>query len=496
MTNDFEIIPPNPASLIQSMRAFGYNLSTAIADILDNSISASAKNIWIDFFWSGENSYISIIDDGSGMTVDELINAMRLGSISPSQKRVAGDLGRFGLGLKTASFSQCKKLTVLTRKNNNISARCWDLDFVVESGQWNLLKTISDCATVIQNKINKLETGTAVILEQLDRITSGTNVDNAKDKERFFDEADDVKKHLAMVFHRFLERPNGIKIWINDKEIKPWNPFLPKETATQNLTEETHHIFGDKLVVKPYVLPHISKITSDIYDYAAGPNGWNAQQGFYVYRNSRMLVYGDWLGLGFQKEEHCKLARILLDIPNSMDEQWDLDVKKSRAFPPYSIRNDLKRIAQLTRQRAVEIYRHRGKIIARENNSGLAFMWERKFKDKKIRYTINRNHPLVKELLDNPDLKENISHLLRLLEETLPIPTIIIDSKDYPIANKEPFEDIPTKEIINIANKLFEILLKNGYSVNQAKQSLILMEPFNLYSGLIDELEKGVNKHV
>lgn len=496
LNNNFEIVPPNPSSLIQSLRAFGYDLPTAIADIIDNSISASAKNVWVNFYWNGKDSYISIIDDGAGMTEKTLVDAMRVGSISPSQERDIKDLGRFGLGLKTASFSQCKKLTVITKcKNENIYIRCWDLDFVVASGEWNLLKTHSEDSNLIKSKVSDLASGTAVILESLDRIVSGTEVNNEKDKDRFLEEADKVKKHLAMVFHRFLERPNGLKIWVNDREIKPWDPFLTKEATTQNLTEESHNIFGDKLTVKPYVLPHISKINSEIYERGSGSNGWNAQQGFYVYRNSRMLVYGDWLGLGFQKEEHYKLARIMLEIPSSMDDKWGIDVMKSKASPPHQIKQDLKRIAQITRERAVAIYRHRGKIISRENDAKLSFTWKRKLLHGKISYTINREHPLVKELLDNPDIKNEFSHILRMIEETLPISTILIDAKENPIQNKEPYEGVPTKELIDLAGKLFNILLKNGYSSREAEHQLVSIEPFNLYSGLISEFrkEKSIN---
>ncbi len=289
----YDIAAPRPDSLIQSLRAFGYDLSTAIADIVDNSISAGAKNIAIDFYWDGKDSYIAIWDDGCGMTEDELINAMRPGSRNPLEERSSKDLGRFGLGLKTASFSQCKKLTVASKSaGGNFSVRCWDLDYVTQHGEWRLLKKGSHVLGRLLDKLPDTDSGTLVLLENLDRLTKGTKVDDKNDHDKFLEDAERVKDHLAMVYHRYLERINGPRIFVNSRQVKPWDPFLTSETATQNLTEEAHDILGGRLVVKPYVLPHVSKISQEVHDRAAGPKGWNAQQGFYVYRNSRLLVAG------------------------------------------------------------------------------------------------------------------------------------------------------------------------------------------------------------
>ena len=193
--------------------------------------------------------------------------------------------------------------------------------------------------------------GTIVLWQQPDRvIPSGTRVDNKKAQARFLQQLEHVKEHLAMVFHRFLE-PRTLNIWFNENAVEPWDPFLVSHGATQRLPEER---FGHKecqVIVRPYVLPHVSKLSKQAHEAGSGPEGWNAQQGFYIYRNRRMLVAGDWLGLGFQKEEHYKLARIGVDLPNLLDEDWDIDIKKSRARPPDQLRHDLRRIAEATRRR-------------------------------------------------------------------------------------------------------------------------------------------------
>jgi hypothetical protein len=142
---DFTNASPNPSSMIETFRAIGYSMEAAVADILDNSISAGAKNIWVDFEWKGSETWLSIRDDGAGMDGEQLVQAMRPGSKNPTESRDARDLGRFGLGLKTASFSQCRRLTVLSKtKQSQADYWTWNLDYVRETGEWNLIKMDPD----------------------------------------------------------------------------------------------------------------------------------------------------------------------------------------------------------------------------------------------------------------------------------------------------------------------------------------------------------------
>ena len=185
-----------------------------------------------------------------------------------------------------------------------------------------------------------------------------------------------VEHHLAMVFHRFMEGRRRLTIFINGNPITPWDPFLKTEKATQQIADERISVFQKAVSVVPFVLPHISKLTPEAHQQAGGIKGWNLHQGFYVYRNQRLLVPGDWLGLPFAKEEHFKLARIQLDIPNSMDHEWDIDVTKSKARPPDALRKELRYIADVTRRRASEVYRHRGKVMARKSAQEYVFVWQ------------------------------------------------------------------------------------------------------------------------
>jgi hypothetical protein len=483
---DFDIAAPNAGAMIESLRAFGYDLPTAISDLIDNSIFAGAKNIWLKFYWNGEKSIISIKDDGHGMTETELVNSMRPGSKNPLEIREPNDLGRYGLGLKTASFSQCRRFTVVTKSvgNDNIATRCWDIDYVNETGEWRLIKNVSQLSQEFITELEYLESGTVVLWESIDRIVSGTRVNDNIAKNRFLEHIDYVKEHISIFFHRFLEH-GSLKIFINNKPIESWDPYLLKETAIQILPSETLFFNKSIINVTPYVLPHPSKIDSETRKKAAGPKGWPAQQGFYVYRNKRLLVAGDWLGLGFLKEENYKLARILVDIPNSIDSDWAIDVKKSRARPPSPLRADFKRIAKLTREQAFLIYKHRAKDITREASGTHIFSWQQKVLHGKIFYTVNREHPIVKDLLQSSKDKEKIRALLRILEETIPVDSIKSSNSEKQDIHATPFELSDKNEIISIIFQAYRSLINCGYSPEEAKSCLINLETFQSFPDLI-----------
>jgi Histidine kinase-, DNA gyrase B-, and HSP90-like ATPase len=490
----YDIAEPRASAMVESLRAFGYNMQTAIADLIDNSISAGAKNVWLRFCWDGANSHVSIRDDGHGMTETQLIDAMRPGSQSPMMEREPDDLGRFGLGLKTASFSQCRRLTVASRsENHQVVTRRWDLDYVNQVDEWRLLRSPAEGSAEKLNTLESMIHGTIVLWECLDRVVGEAKTNDQKAQDDFFETIEVVENHLAMVFHRFLEKRDRLKIWIGQHPIESWNPFLPDAQTTQFLPVELLTFKDEIVTVQPYVLPHHSKITPDTYKKAAGVNGWNAQQGFYVYRNERLLVAGDWLSLGYHKDEHYKLARIQVDLPNSMDSDWNIDVKKSRARPPASLKAELKRIARLTRHRAAEIYRHRGKVLARENADKYVFPWDRKLRRGKVFYAVNQEHPLVEEVLNLPDIYQPaIRALLRLLEETVPVQQIWIDNSTEPEKQTQPFDGTPSEEVVEVMIQIYYSLRKNGMTEDQARDRILKMEPFQHFETLAKTLSDSL----
>jgi hypothetical protein len=468
---------------MEALRAFGYSPEAALADLIDNSITALAREVSLRFHWDESDSWISVQDDGEGMDLPRLIEAMRPGTTNPREERSVDDLGRFGLGLKTASLSQARSLTVLSKpKGGQVEIRRWDLDHVGRARQWHLLHGGSSTAELLAEQVLGSDSGTVVLWEKLDRVLETTGSQGPSAEDRFLDIAETVEHHLAMVYHRFLRGPGRIRITINDREIEGWDPFLSEHPSTQRLMPEDHPAFGSVVGVTPFVLPHHSKLQPDEHQKAGGPSGWNAHQGFFVYRNRRLLVPGSWLGLGFRKEEHYKLARIQIDIPNSMDEQWSIDVKKSSARPPGLLRDDLKRIAKLTRKRAVEVYRHRGKTVARTPGQPAVNVWNRHVRDGHLTYRINRQHPLIRDILK---AGSSTNRTLRILEETVPVHTIYIDASEHPDSHRGPFGSASDGEIEAMLYDLLSEYVGNGWDVESAAQFLLGLEPFQDFGDAI-----------
>ncbi|PKM92507.1 MAG: ATP-binding protein [Euryarchaeota archaeon HGW-Euryarchaeota-1] len=469
---------PEASSMIETFRAIGYNTETAIADIIDNSISAGSKNIWINFEWNGENTWLSVKDDGSGMNNDELIQAMRPGSINPLSDRDIKDLGRFGLGLKTASFSQARKLSVISRRENLPSVFwTWDLDYVNKTGKWDLIKYLPEGN--FEKDIIKLKSGTIVIWSDMDRVVKNFKKDDNKALDKFLEIMEKVKKHLEMVFHKFIEL-GKINIYFQDRKIIAWDPFLTDKPATQVFPEEP--IDNRKVIIRGFVLPHKSKISDGAYKIAEGIKGWNEQQGFYIYRNERLLLAGDWLGL-FRKEEHYKLARIQISMPNTIDAEWQIDIKKSVAQPPVIYKDFIKAYATKVRAQAVEVYRHRGICIKQLPGQKFVPLWIDHKRGDKWFYKINREHPLLEKIKTEAKTKPDkaIETLIRFIEETIPTKSIYIKEAEEPEGQGKPFEGVNHDEIRKLMKHIYDSLIAQGKKDAEAKSIILNLEPFNYY---------------
>ena len=326
-----KIVVPYAPILVESTRSIGYSFEAALADIIDNSISASAKEIHVSFM-SQEPQWLRIDDDGWGMSAEELENAMRYGSQSSTDVRRKDDLGRFGLGLKMASLSQCRKLTVITKQEGYLAGACWDLDYIQKQGTWALIwyteaeiKAMPDYSVLISRG-----NGTIVRWEQFDRMKQGA----AKVDKAFDEKIEIARKHVALVFHRFLNDENirnRLTITFNGEAVTGIDPFLTKHPATQPLPEQILRIDREEIRVKPYVLPYVSKLSKLDFEAVGGKDELRQQQGFYIYRNRRLIIWGTWFRL-IKQNELGKLARVRVDIPNSLDSIWEIDIKKSTAW--------------------------------------------------------------------------------------------------------------------------------------------------------------------
>jgi hypothetical protein len=476
--------------MVESMRAYGYNLATALADLIDNSIAAGSRKVWLRCEWAGSSSWISVTDDGAGMSEKELVNAMRLGSTNPTSKRAKHDLGRFGLGLKTASFSQARRLTVITKKKRGSRVlRRWDLDHLARANVtgWQLLREPhSDSLKVIKElESRRRASGTHVLLECIDRVTGGipNSARRTTAEKHFVSEVELVRYHLGMVFHRYLAAPKNkrLSIYINESAVEAWDPFLEKHAATQSFPVDSNSDLGGRVRVEGFVLPHRDRFDEKDQEkgrrehaQAAGPAGWNAHQGFYLYRNERLIIPGDWLGLGpgsggWKKEEHFKLARIRVDIPNSMDDAWKIDVKKSTASAPPVLREWLTGLARNVRERAKIVYAHRGgyspRRAAREPEYSSPWL-TRKVRGNHFSYRIDRNHPLFSSLMNTipKDRQSNLMTLLRLIEETVPVQRIWIDSAENQDGLAKPFEGETDRKIRTHIENLYQALLERDIS--------------------------------
>lgn len=476
-----EIAKPNPKSTINSYRSFGYNLSTAISDIIDNSISANANEIRLDYKWNGQESFISIWDNGVGMNKDELVIAMTPGSKDPEEERNEKDLGRFGMGLKTASFSQCKRLTCITKRESfSTIKRCWDIDFINSENEWRLLDYVSDNSFL--DKIENLKSGTLVLWEKLDRIVGEAEVQNLNVQNVFYQEMINVKRHLSLVFHKFIESKR-IKIFFQNSEIAAYNPFLLNLNPKPEMGQPEYF---DDVEITYFILPHMSEIGKSDYENSGGSLGWFQEQGFYIYRGDRLLVAGDWLGLE-KKRDYSKLARIAVNFSNMNDFNWHLDIKKSTATPPLEIRKELSRIAKIAIMKSAKIYNWRGqKTYSDERITNFEPLWTDEItREGTKKYKINRKHPIIRSLLDENSKLALKS--LKLLEENVPIELILTNQNEDPAFHElEKQNEKPSDDLIKLAIDLYKINVSQGVPKELAQQQIMSSIPFNLYP-LINE---------
>ncbi len=472
-----EDVPPDPASLAESLRDFGYTLPTAMADLLDNSLTAGATAIDIQMESAGASSHIAVIDNGKGMTAEELKRAMRMGTGGPLTARGAGDLGRFGLGLKTASLSQGRCVTVITKSKGNAGPviRRWDLDHIASSG-WRLITNPGDAAAAYVDSVENLPHGTAVVIENLDR--SGFLLGDPDEAISHLGRAlEAVRSHLSMVFHRFIE--DGTSIRVGQTKLRSWNPFLTQ--VSTRLAAETLRLNGLQIGVTPYVLPHHSRLTDDEHDHAAGPSGWNSHQGFFIYRCRRLIVPGTWLNLSLKKEDHVKLARIQVDLPNGLDAEWHLNVMKSHVAAPPVLRDDLKRIAREVRRHAAEVYRFRGERQAPANAPPQRFVWRREETRSGVKYRVDRSHPVIRALLHaGCDHDKVLSRAIELVEETIPIATML-QERSRAIDGSATPPAVSVESLVELVAVAEQFLIRIGRSPAGAREAVLSAEPFVRY---------------
>jgi len=454
-------ITPSAAALVESLRGLGYSPETAIADLMDNSIAAKAASIELELDWNEGNPRAALLDDGNGMDRSTLAEALRFGGVGPTSTRAPSDLGRFGLGLKTASLSQCRQLTIVSKAAGKTSALIFDVDEIAKRG-WFATEPVSLPHHPLATKLLQLEHGTLVLWDRMDSLGGLSGLE----KDTFYLRLHDIRAHLGMVFHRFLgEDAKRIRVATNGRPVKAWDPFQRHHASVIEMRSERIRYRGSSFEVQPYVLPHRDRFTNDAeYEAAGGPGGWNARQGFYVYRAKRLLVAGSWLGLGgaraWTRDESSRLARIQVDLPTEMDADWRIDVRKSQARPPGSLRARLTAIAEHCRGQAREVFVWRGLgPRARMQAANVDPLWLASTDPNGTNYRINRNHPALAAFAKSlKSERKQLDALLTLIEQSVPVEKIWLDISEAQGAPVRSMDDDQIEQLTGSLTELAKLL--------------------------------------
>lgn len=482
-------LPPSARALSGSMRDIGYSAETAIADLVDNSISAGAKAIQIFLHHTRDMPFLCIQDDGGGMDEELLIAAMRHGSQGPERVRPKNDLGRFGLGLKTASFSQARVLTVVTRKGGATCGARWDLNLVDKMDEWVIELLDKHEIESLDHVADLGANGTIVYWHQVDRLSEGMAGEALQ--TLLEEKLSLIRDHLSLVFHRFLTGTAScfrrISISVNGLPITPFDPFCTANPATQHLPEQKLIVEGSAVVIQPYILPHHSRLSPDEYRFYKTRSDFLANQGAYVYRNGRLMAWGDWFRLT-SKSEASKLARVKIDFSSDIDEAWTIDIKKSRAHPPMAVREQVRQIIDRVTDRSHRVSRGRGERLLGQDRSPV---WIRHQDRGCIRYMVDPEHDLISAVranLDGEASQNGFEMMLTAISASIPLEAIYSDFCSTPQQVMRPEIQRSELEI-----KLDQLAAMLG---NLEDMDIERMIQVVLATGLFDNNQEAVREHL
>lgn len=478
--------PPFAPVLMESTRAIGYSMESAVADVIDNSIAAKATNIWI-YYNCISKPFIVICDDGVGMDDFQITEAMRYGTASPSEVRNADDLGRYGLGMKTASLSQCRSLSVVSKQNSEIVGRRWNLDHILDTQKWSLEQLSQEEINKLPNSddLKKLESGTLVVWQNLDKVKSGSvTFEQALEKKM-----QEVKKHLELVFHRFLlgDGVKKLRIYINRVALVPFDPFFVAKSSIV-MDDEKIEIPGrdGKVIIRPYLLPHPSNMSKDELEKYGGKDGLRNLQGFYIYRNKRLITWGTWFKL-IRMDEFTKLTRVRVDIPNSLDDLWTLDIKKSTAYPPEIVKTRLKQLVGTMSAGSKRTWSFRQK---KEIKDGIIHVWDKVETRDGVRYIVNMEHPALELIEDRlePEDRKLLRKYLETVQNNLPFNNLHMDmySDTKIVRDKENDEK---ERVVLMARQIIKQAIKDEH-LELTMKNFETVEPFLNYMQEIEQICK------
>ncbi len=488
--NHYRENKPTADVLMASMRSIGYSFESAVADIIDNSISVKADLIEVRFPIEPSELYVAVCDNGTGMSEEELFDAMKYGSAMKRGNRSEDDLGRFGLGLKAASLSQCRKLTVASKRDGVISACIWDLDVVERERDWIMI----ECSAEEIDKIRFIDflkdkkSGTVVLWENFDVLSKSAGNIYAELMEYQEVTAD----YLSLIFHRFLNKTGKDKLTIrvNNFTLKGMDPFLENHKKTDarrpfQLPIKDSEGQERMVTVQPYVLPFQKDLTNEDKKLSGGIENYRSKQGFYIYRNERLIVWGTWFGR--HRDELTKYARIKVDIPNTLDDIWGIDIKKQSAKIPSSIRQRLTRAVDEAMDIAVKKQTYRGRL--KKIDDKIDYIWQIRENRGRTDYVINRDSlifDLIKNKVDD-EVWSYIDSVLEEIENSIPFQQIYIDMAKHCV------NDTVDEERLAEVEEKARILIRTAQKVSDNTREQIIdrimtSEPFSKYPELRNKL--------
>lgn len=480
-----EDFTPDPVSLLESTRNLGYSIEEAISDLIDNSITAQAKNISYEFHWNSGIPYFLLKDDGKGMSYEknEIIDSFKLGA-NKEKERDTKDLGRFGFGMKTASLSQARSLTVITKKKgNSIISRALDLIFIAELNQGWKLKLVDE--SKIHSELlflDKQESGTIIRWDDWDRAP--------KTNEDFTSLISDINNYISVCFHRFIEK--GINIYCHETKLFPCSPIPSGEGSTLY-----SQVIIDKYAKQSaYIIQH-PKFWTENYENITKFNsfrlfeGLERQQGIYIYRCDRLLTpRGGWLGQ-INKGNSAKLARVVINYSNKADDLWSLDITKTNASIPYEFRSAIKDLIEASKNESLKKITRGNRVISEglsNSNNALVWLTSKDIQFNSFKYSIDINNPFVKRFVtENLITEKNLKILLDTISNTLPVSKIIQNNDSDPSKHDRMYKkDKLTEEEMLYAKKIFYFQCTK-MTKSAAFSWLLSFEPYCYYESQLNK---------
>jgi hypothetical protein len=489
---------PNPEYLIKSIAEQGYSLETSLADLMDNSISAKADKIEILIDMETEPFRLFMADNGEGMTEKELRQNMQFPSNSPEDSRLNTDLGRFGLGMKTASFSQTRKFTVLSKKKGDkkYNGRTWDVAFLKDNG-WKIIVNSDEEVASLMYQYNQLsseylnafedyEPNTIVIWDGLYKFENYLKEKNRKNAlKREITEV--TSDYLALVFHRFMEKDvNPLKIRINNTIVNPFNPFPEEEKDFRQIEPKQSAFRSDVIKIDGFVLPSraITESTKGLTKWTTRHRGLMDMEGLYIYRAERIILFGGWNGI-VKKAPRLQLARLRVEVGNSVDDLLHLNVAKSQIVIPHELRNAFEDYIHELKIEAEREYYNKGiRKFSGSKTQNHNQLFERSYSNKGSVLEVNTNFPVLKNLKDSLNKKQNstLSLLLRMINTRVNNIRHVHEEKEFlGIEEKDGID-------LNALKATVEELINSGISRIMIKEEILPHLGFKT-SSLPDEIK-------